>query len=100
PYQSQYQQPPRQAAPVRAGAYLAWSIVVTILCCWPLGIPAIVFAARINGLLDRGDIAGAQESARKSKIWTIVSACVGFVLGILIFVMAFVVGIAEAVGTF
>lgn len=95
PYQNQYQQPYQnpyqQGSPVKSGAYLAWSIVVTVLCCWPFGIPAIVNAARINSCNDRGDFAGAQQAAKKSKTWTIVSACVGVVLGIL-------AGILGAVG--
>jgi len=49
--------------------YLAQAIIVTILCCWPLGIPAIVFAAQVNGKLVSGDIDGAMESSRKAKMW-------------------------------
>ncbi len=81
PYQNQYQQ---QGTPVKAGAYLTWSILATVLCCWPFGIPAIVNASRINGCNERGDFAGAEDCAKKSKKWTIVSACVGVALGIIV----------------
>ena len=86
PYQNQYQQ---QGAPVKSGAYLTWSIIVTVLCCWPFGIPAIVNAARINKCNEQGDYLGAEAAAKKSKTWTIVSACVGFVLGIAVGLMNF-----------
>jgi len=49
--------------------YLAQSILVTLLCCLPLGIPAIVFSAQVNGKIQAGDIQGAMESSRKAKMW-------------------------------
>ncbi len=49
--------------------YLAQSILVTLLCCLPLGIPAIVFAAQVNGKVQAGDIEGAWASSRKAKMW-------------------------------
>src|SRR5438046_3002438 len=36
--------------------YLIQAILCTILCCPPFGIPAIVFAAQVNGRVARGDI--------------------------------------------
>ena len=48
----------RPAAPsVRIKNYLVESILVTICCCLPFGIAAIVFAAQVNGKLQAGDIA-------------------------------------------
>ena len=49
--------------------YLWQSIVVTILCCWPLGIPAIVYAAKVDGLSARGDIQGAMSASASAKRW-------------------------------
>jgi len=49
--------------------YLWQSIVVTLFCCQPLGIPAIVFAAKVDEIVLRGDIAGAREASRKAKMW-------------------------------
>lgn len=49
--------------------YLAQSIIVTLLCCLPLGIPAIVFAAQVNGKVQLGDLTGAREASRKAKMW-------------------------------
>ena len=70
--------------------YLVQAIFVTLCCCLPFGIPAIVFAAQVNGKLATGDIAGAMESSRKAKMWCwvsfglgIVSSVIGFLAGIL-----------------
>lgn len=85
-----YQQPEPDTPPVYAAApaqppvnqtpYLVWSILVTILCCIPFGIPAIVYAAKINSALADGNYPLAIDSAKKSKIWILVGAIVGFVL--------------------
>lgn len=49
--------------------YLTQAILVTIFCCLPFGIPAIVFASQVNGKLQMGNLAGARESSRKAKLW-------------------------------
>lgn len=72
--------------------YLAFSIVVTILCCMPFGIPAIVYASQVNTKLAQGDIAGAKSSSSLAKTWCIVSFCTG--LGIsLIYLILFLAGV-------
>jgi hypothetical protein len=49
--------------------YLWQSIVVTIVCCLPLGIPAIVYATRVNSCLLQGDEVGAAQASGKAKLW-------------------------------
>lgn len=75
---SPYNPSSARPAPVSYGPnfpnYLWQSIVVTILCCWPFGIPAIVYAAKVDGLRARGDIAGAMAAAASAKTWCMVSA--------------------------
>lgn len=71
--------------------YLWQSIVVTILCCWPLGIPAIVFAAKVDGLKSRGDIAGALAASKNAKTWTWVAFGSGLVV-VGIYVIAMIAG--------
>ncbi|MFP6896907.1 MAG: CD225/dispanin family protein [Roseibacillus sp.] len=63
--------------------YLVPAILVTIFCCWPFGIPAIVFAAKVDGMVSRGDIAGALDSSNKAKTWTWVSFGSGLVFVVL-----------------
>ncbi len=70
--------------------YLVPAILVTIFCCWPFGIPAIVFAAKVDGMVSRGDIAGAQHASEQAKMWCWVSGGIGFaVLAIYIGLMVF-----------
>lgn len=77
------------APPQKIHNYLAESILVTVLCCMPLGIPAIVFAAQVNGRIQAGDIQGAMESSRKAKMWVWWSFGVG--LGIVILYLLFAI---------
>jgi Tfp pilus assembly protein PilE len=63
---------PQGGSPIRN--YLVWSILVTIFCCWPLGIPAIVYASKANNLAAAGDIAGAQKASKNAKTFILLAA--------------------------
>jgi hypothetical protein len=66
-------------APVVISNYLAPAILSTLCCCGPFGIPAIVFAAQVNGKIQAGDIQGALTAAKWAKIWCWVSFGTGLV---------------------
>jgi hypothetical protein len=72
-----------QAPVVEVPNYLVFAILTTVLCCLPAGIPAIVYAAQVNGKLQAGDIAGAQLASKNAKMWCIISAGVGLAVGLL-----------------
>ena len=66
---------------------LALSIVVTILCCVPFGIPAIVNSARCNTFINQGDYAAARQAADKAatwRMWAIIGGVIPLVLNVLI----------------
>jgi hypothetical protein len=78
--------PPATAQPLPVGSvpnYLVQSILVTLCCCLPLGIPAIIFAAQVNGKLRSGDLAGAQESSAKAKKWCWIAFILGLIANII-----------------
>lgn len=60
-------------------AYLVWAVVMTVLCCLPAGIVAIIFSSQVSSKYYAGDIEGAQRASDRAQIWIIVS----FVLGVL-----------------
>jgi Interferon-induced transmembrane protein len=57
--------------------------IVSIFCCWPGAIAAIVFAVQAKNLLGTGDVEGARAKAKLSKTISIV--CIGLgIVGIII----------------
>jgi len=76
--------------------YLWQSIVVTLLCCLPLGVIAIIFASQVESRYNIGDIEGSQTSSNRARnlcIWSLVAGLIG---GILYFILIFVVEIGGA----
>lgn len=54
--------------------YLVWSILVTLLCCLPGGIVAIVYSTQVSSRFLQGDYEGANASSRNARKWAIISA--------------------------
>lgn len=75
---------------------LVWAILSTLFCCLPLGIVSIIHAAKVNGLLAAGDIAGARDASEKAKKWAIWSAGAWLVLVILYVIVFMVLGVGGA----
>ena len=88
PYQGQpvrarpekYQGQPVGARPENVPNYLVQAILVTLFCCLPMGIVAIVFAAQVNGKLQAGDHEGALQASSTAKLWCWISFGSGLVL--------------------
>lgn len=64
---------------VSVKSYLVWSILVTVLCCLPLGIPAIVYSCQVNSKAAAGDLEGATKSAAQAKKWCWIALGLGLV---------------------
>ena len=60
--------------------YLWQSIVVTLCCCLPFGIVAIIFAAQVNDKLRRGDVAGAMQASKQAKMWCLIALGCGLLV--------------------
>lgn len=66
--------------------------IISIFCCWPLAIPAIIFATQVNGKLAAGDTAGAEDASKKAKMFSFIAIGLG-VVGILIYIIMLVLGV-------
>ncbi|HYV11397.1 MAG TPA: CD225/dispanin family protein [Pyrinomonadaceae bacterium] len=83
--------PPASGAPASVPNYLVPSII-SLFCCLPLGIVAVIFAARVNGQVQAGDTAGALESSRKAKMFSYIGLILGLIW-IAIWIIMTVLGI-------
>jgi hypothetical protein len=81
--------PPSSGAPASVPNFLVPAII-SLFCCTPLGIVAVIFAAQVNGKVAAGDIAGAQDSAKKAKMFSYISIGLGLLL-IICYVLFFVI---------
>jgi len=72
---------PHFPPPPKVPNYLVHSIIVTLCCCLPFGIVALVYAAQVNSKLAIGDVAAAEASSRNAKTWAIVGFIAGIVSG-------------------
>jgi Interferon-induced transmembrane protein len=92
-YPGQPQQPP----PVDNNMTMS---IVSIFLFWPLAIPAIINASKVNPLLQQGDYAGAQAAAVESKKWSKIALIVGIIWYAVVVVCCIVyfAFIASAVG--
>ncbi len=83
---------------VRPKNYLVESILVTILCCLPLGIVGIVFASQVNSKYDTGDFAGAEKASSQAKqfmMWGLIIGVVAIVAYFAIFGAAIFAGMSQ-----
>ncbi len=83
--------PSPTAAPANIPNYLILAIL-SLFCCWPLSIVAIIFAAQVNGKVASGDIQGAMDASKKAKLFSFIAIGIGLGLG-LIYLVLMVLGV-------
>jgi hypothetical protein len=92
---SQNWTPPPAGGAGPAGApppnYLIPAILVTLFCCLPGGIVAIIFATQVNSKYAAGDVQGAMNASKNAKTWTMISGGIGVVI-IIIYLIIGVLG--------
>lgn len=74
--------------------------IVAIFLFWPLAIPAIINASKVNPLIQQGDYAGAQAAAAESKKWSKWALIVGLIwIGIIVVGCCLLGGLAGLAGS-
>lgn len=59
--------------------HLVGAILVTLFCCLPLGVVAIVYASQVDEKYRSGDHFGAREAAHKAKNWMWIAFAFGLI---------------------
>ncbi len=76
--------------------YLVESIIVTTICCLPLGIVALLHSVRVDNDIARGDYAAAQRAADLAKKYSIWGAvCYFIMVGVVIIVAILMVVLTD-----
>jgi len=70
--------------------------IISVICCFPLGIPAIIFATQVNTKLAAGDTAGAEESSKKAKKFAIIGIVAWAVCIVLYVILVVILGVGGA----
>ena len=83
--------PPPVGAPANVPNYLIPAIL-SLFCCWPLSIVAIIFAAQVNGKVAAGDIQGALAASKNAKLFSFIAIGIGLACG-LIYLLLMVLGV-------
>jgi Interferon-induced transmembrane protein len=87
----QWTPPASSSTPTTVPNYLIPAIL-SLFCCWPLAIVAIIFAAQVNGKVAAGDIQGAMDASKKAKLFSYISIGLGLGLGLIYVIMAIFFG--------
>ena len=82
--------PPAAGGSATVPNYLVPAII-SIFCCWPLAIAAIIFATQVNGKVAAGDVAGAEDASKKAKLFSFIAIGVGLLFYV---VMGLIYGVA------
>ena len=82
--------PPAAGGSATVPNYLVPAII-SIFCCWPLAIAAIIFATQVNGKVAAGDIAGAEDASKKAKLFSFIAIGIGLLFYV---VMGLIYGVA------
>src|ERR671918_72826 len=89
--------PPSSGAPASVPNYLVPAII-SLFCCLPLGIVAVIFAAQVNGKVASGDTSGALDASKKAKMFSFIAIGLGLA-GTICYVLFWVImGVGMSVG--
>lgn len=75
--------------------YLVESILLLICCAGIWAIPAIVYAAQVNGKLQSGDYQGAVAASENAKKWCLIALAIGLLCNVglsVVYIMAIAAG--------
>ena len=76
--------------------HLAWAILMTLFCCLPGGIVALVYASRVDSLVATGNIDQARDASDKARLWCLLSLFTP-IIGVLAYFLLMAMGVGLSV---
>ena len=93
----QWSSPPPAGGSETVPNYLVPAII-SLFCCMPLGVVAVIFAAQVNGKVATGDIAGAMDSSKKAKMFSFIALGLGVLVIVCYVLFIVLIGGLSAIG--
>jgi len=72
--------PPPASQPTESVPNYLIPAILSTICCFPLGIISIIFAAQVNGKVAAGDIQGATDASKKAKLFSFIFLGLGILV--------------------
>ena len=94
--QPPFQQPNNQQMPPQPDNYLVWAILVTVLCCLPLGVASIIYSVKVGSLYAQGAYNGAVDASQKAKKFAMIGGIGGLVFIIIYIIFMVIAGAGAA----
>lgn len=64
--------------------YLIYAVLVTFLCCLPLGVVSIVNSVQVNSRWNKGDYKGALAASAAARDWALAALIAGIIINIVV----------------
>lgn len=77
--------------------HLIKSIIATLCCCAPIGLVSVIYAARVDALLQYDNYA-AMEASKKAGLWSTLAIGIGLVVNTLVTILMTVYRFNEGYG--
>lgn len=79
--QPQYGRPSEAEPPKRPSTYMAWCIILTILCCSPFALAGIITGSISSSRYNTGDYEGAKRMSTATE-WLLIISIVWAIIGL------------------
>jgi len=97
--QPPFQQPNNQQMPPQPDNYLVWAILVTVLCCLPLGVASIIYSVKVGSLYAQGDYNGAVDASQKAKKFAMIGGIGGLIFVVIYIIFMVIAGAGAAMSS-
>nr|XP_054756832.1 trafficking regulator of GLUT4 1-like [Lytechinus pictus] len=67
--------------------HLFFALFVTIFCCLPIGIVALIKSIQVKDKYKAGDFEGSLEASKSTKNWSIAGVIIGLIMLVICIIM-------------